>query len=63
MLVLKGCSEDGILPVGTLAEDGGIAVGLVGLGDFALVHHVVIVFSELAQVHDVEALHLTVNGE
>ena len=63
MLVLQGRLEDGVLPVGTLAEDGGVAVGLVGLGDFALVHHVVIVFSELAQVHDVETFHLAVDGE
>ena len=31
MLVLQSRLEDGVLPVGTLAKDGRIAVGLVGL--------------------------------
>ena len=58
MLVLKGCAEDGILPVGSLAEDRGVAETVV-LEDHTLRRHVVVILGKLAEIEHVDALSLT----
>ena len=62
VLMLEGCTEDGILPVGTLAEDGRIAVFLV-LADHADRLEVVVVLGEFAQVQQVDATGLALQGD
>ena len=65
MLVLDSGLEDGVLPVRTLTEDARVGVYFVGLAldNPAIVDKVLIVFCVFAQVHHVETLDLTVNGQ
>ena len=63
MRVLECSLEHSVLPVCTLTEDRRVRVVGVGLtGNYpSVVYKVFIIFGILAQVHHVEALHLTVN--
>ena len=65
MRVLQRCLEHGVLPVRTLAQNGGIRVVGVGLAgnNPSVVDEVLIILGILAQIHHVEALHLTVDGQ
>ena len=68
MLVLQGCAENSVLPVGSLAQQTWVTQRLV-LRSATLCHHVIIEFSKLAQIQHVDALglalpcHHTVIGE
>ena len=62
MLVLERRTEDGVLPVGTLTQDRGIGIIVVGAyhahgGQF------VVILGELAQVQQADALGLALDGE
>ena len=61
MLVLQSCAENGILPVGTLAQYAGVAQCGISCGT-TLGHHVIIEFCKLAQVQHVNALTLMLPG-
>ena len=54
VLVLQGGAEHLVLPVGTLAEDGGIGIVAVVVHK-TLTGEVVVVFGELTEVHHVDA--------
>ena len=58
--MLPGCAEDGVLPVGSLAENRRIAIGLIRLGNLTLLGHIIVIFCELTQIQHVQTLHLTV---
>ena len=62
VLVLEGRTEDGVLPVGTLSENGRITVVRV-FADHADRMEVVVVFGELAQVQQVDAAGLALEGD
>ena len=62
VLVLEGGAEHLVLPVGTLAQDGGIGVKGIG-GNFAQFYHIVIILSEFAEVHHIDAAGLAGHGE
>lgn len=62
MLVLKGCAEYLVLPIGSLSENGRIRV--IGIcRQFTERHHIVVIFSIFTKVHHIDPAGLAVDGE
>ena len=56
MLVLKSRAEDCVLPVRTCTQYRRIRISYIRIADFALVYHIVVVLSKLAEVKHVQTI-------